>query len=86
MEVKVVAWRELPKDAWQDILKLTNIGDYLDSLPYKVPENLHYVRIPLNHYWNYKSEIPTMRILEFERVRAVNLDTQVPQTIFRRTR
>ena len=86
MEVKVVMWRELPREDWQDILRLTNIGDYLESLPYKFPENLYRARIPLSNYWNYKPEIPQMRILEFERVRVVNLDTQVHQTIFRRTR
>ena len=82
MEVKVIEWQEIHKDDWQNVLMLINIGDYIEALPYKVPDNLRSFRIPLSNYWNYKSEIPTMRMLEFEKVRVCDYAKHKSRIVF----
>ena len=86
MKVRRIKWDSYPKEDYQHILCSVAIGEIIDSLPYAVPENLYSYKIPLPNYWNYKPEIPTMYILEFERTKVYSRNSKTVIRAFKRTR
>jgi len=77
MEVRILRWQEIPKDSWQEILKMIPIGGYVESLPYAVPEHLKSFRIALPSpcriapYTDSECSSISLKILEFEKVTAI---------------
>ncbi len=76
LKVRIVNWDSLPKSVHIGILQSLDIGEYMNSLPYKFPDGYRTVKIPLPV--KAEASIASNKItytetpyLEFERVTAV---------------
>ena len=75
MEVRVVNWDEFPKEHHKMILQSTECGEYIDSLPYRIPKGLTTFKIPL-----YATGVPRPQRTES----CCNEELNLPQMVFQR--
>ena len=75
MNVRVVRWQEIPKEQYIGILQTLGFGDYIDSLPYKVPSELKTFRVPLyttTEYIRNGYDGMIMPTMDFEKIRCIS--------------